>query len=58
MQDIEVRRYADPEAVGWAGSITPANRAWTVFVDLDGKPFVHMNESEARRPEPEDHAKV
>lgn len=40
VQNIEVGRYEQPEAVGYQGWIEPADRSWIVFIDLDGKPVV------------------
>ena len=37
MQNIHVKRYSDPTAVGYAGWIEPADRSWIAFIDLDGR---------------------
>lgn len=37
MNNIKIKRYRNPEKVGWAGWIEPENRAWILFVGLDGK---------------------
>lgn len=50
MQNINVRRYSDPKAVGgWAGWIEPADRSWIAFIDTDGSPrfFLERDESGA-----------
>lgn len=46
MQNIEVTRYSNPKAVGWAGYIEPEDGSWIAFVGLDGQPvfFLHRDE--------------
>jgi hypothetical protein len=37
MQNINVRRYENPEAVGgWAGWIEPDDRSWIAFIKTNG----------------------
>ncbi len=42
MQDITVRRYANPTEIG-AGWIEPRDKSWIAFVDLAGKPTFFLN---------------
>ncbi len=42
MQNIIVTRYDDPKAIGWAGYIEPADKAWIAFIDLKGKPRFYL----------------
>lgn len=37
MSEIHIHRYENPESVGWAGYIEPHDKAWILFVGLDGK---------------------
>lgn len=43
MQDIRVTRYSNPNALGWAGYIEPADRSWIAFIGLDGLPRFHLH---------------
>lgn len=43
MQSINVKRYSDPVAVGYAGWIEPADKGWIAFIDLDGRPTFFLN---------------
>jgi len=43
MQNINVTRYANPKAVGWAGWVEPDDRSWIVFIGLDGRPVAFLN---------------
>ncbi len=43
MQSINVRRYSNPKAVGWAGWIEPEDRSWIAFIDLEGRPLFFLN---------------
>jgi hypothetical protein len=43
MQDITVRRYANPAEIGYAGWIEPRDKSWIAFVDLAGKPTFFLN---------------
>ena len=39
MQNIHVKRYNKPEAVGWLGTVEPEDRSWILFVsDSDERP--------------------
>jgi hypothetical protein len=38
MQNISVKRYSNPQAVGWAGWLEPEDRSWIAFIDLEGRP--------------------
>lgn len=38
MQNINVHRYAEPEAVGFSGYIEPEDQTWILFLDLNGQP--------------------
>lgn len=38
MQNIIVKRYANPKSVGWAGWIEPDDHSWIAFIGLDGIP--------------------
>lgn len=38
MQNITVTRYENPQAVGYAGYLEPADKAWIAFIDLKGAP--------------------
>lgn len=38
MQNIHVKRYEDPGATGFLGSVEPEDRKWIVFVHNDGTP--------------------
>jgi hypothetical protein len=38
MQNINVRRYSNPHAVGgWAGWIEPDDKSWIAFIDIEGR---------------------
>lgn len=37
MTEITVKRYDQP-AAGYAGTIEPADRAWILWIDVDGAP--------------------
>lgn len=37
MQNIHVKRYANPAAIGYQGAIEPEDRSWVVFVAADGE---------------------
>lgn len=43
MQNIVVRRYPDPQAVGYAGSLEPADKSWIAFIDLKGHPTFFLD---------------
>lgn len=43
MSNIVVGRYDNPEGAGWAGWIEPEDRAWIMFVGLDGQPVVYLD---------------
>lgn len=43
MQQINVKRYADPKATGWAGWIEPEDKSWVAFIDLKGHPTFFLN---------------
>lgn len=43
MQNINVTRYANPKATGWAGYIEPADLSWIAFIGLDGRPLFFLN---------------
>lgn len=43
MQNLIVRRYANPKSVGWAGWIEPADKSWIAFIGLDGRPLFFLN---------------
>ena len=43
MQNIVVKRYADPSDVGWAGCIEPDDRTWIAFIRLDGVPVFFLD---------------
>lgn len=43
MQNIAVRRYANPEELGWAGWIEPKDLSWIVFIRADGSPVIFMH---------------
>lgn len=43
MQNINVTRYANPKATGWAGYIEPADLSWIAFIGLDGRPVFFLN---------------
>ena len=48
MQNIHVKRYSNPEAVGFQGSIEPEDRSWIVFIRNDGETsFWRRTEAEA-----------
>lgn len=47
MQNINVSRYANPKAVGWAGWVEPSDKSWIVFIGLDGRPMVFLNRDPA-----------
>lgn len=36
MQNIHVKRYSQPDAVGYSGAIEPEDRSWILFVPADG----------------------
>lgn len=38
MRNVQVHRYANPQAVGYAGWIEDASKSWILFLGLDGKP--------------------
>jgi len=38
MQNIQIKRYANPRAVGYAGYLEPEDRSWIAFIDNDGRP--------------------
>lgn len=43
MQSINVHRYPDPKATGWAGYIEPADKTWIAYVGIDGKPLFFLS---------------
>ncbi len=43
MMNIQVSRYPDPKATGWAGYIQPEDRSWIAFIGLDGRPIFFLN---------------
>lgn len=43
MSSIKVGRYADPDAVGYAGWIEDEDQAWIAFIDLNGEPLFFLN---------------
>lgn len=43
MQNINVHRYQNPKATGWAGYIEPGDKSWIMYVALDGKPLVYLH---------------
>ena len=43
MQNINVTRYANPKATGWAGYIEPDDLSWIAFIGLDGRPVFFLN---------------
>jgi hypothetical protein len=43
MQQINVKRYADPTSTGWAGWIEPEDKSWVAFIDLGGQPTFFLN---------------
>jgi hypothetical protein len=47
MQNINVTRYANPKATGWAGYIEPADLSWIAFIGLDGRPVFFLNRDPA-----------
>lgn len=42
MQNIHVKRYSNPEAVGYQGTIEPEDRTWLLFLDLEGRPSLYL----------------
>lgn len=42
MQPIHVSRYSQPTAIGYQGSIMPADRSWIVFVTTEGTPQLFL----------------
>lgn len=38
MQEIHVKRYAEPTPGPYVGSIEPNDRSWVLFVRADGPP--------------------
>jgi hypothetical protein len=36
MQQIHVKRYSNPQAVGYEGSIEPEDRSWILFIPTGG----------------------
>ena len=46
MQKINVYRYPQPKAVGWAGTIEPEDKSWIAFIDLDGVPHFYLHRDE------------
>ena len=43
MQNINVHRYKNPQATGWAGWIETDDRTWVAFIGLDGIPRVFLD---------------
>lgn len=44
MQNIIVKRYDDPKAVGgWAGWIEPEDKSWIAFIDTNGAPKFYLH---------------
>jgi hypothetical protein len=46
MQNIIVTRYENPQAVGWAGYLEPADKSWIAFIDLKGAPTFFLERDE------------
>lgn len=47
MPNVRVTRYEDPIAVGgWLGTVEPTDRAWILFVPVDGEPRVYVRSVE------------
>src|SRR5688572_5819255 len=40
MQNIQVRRYARPDRVGYQGTIEPADSSWLLFIPNKGLPLL------------------
>jgi hypothetical protein len=47
MQNIDIRRYSNPTAVGYQGWVEPADKSWIAFIDLDGRPQVFLDRDPA-----------
>lgn len=47
MGNIKVGRYAEPNAVGYAGWIEDEAKTWVAFIDLEGHPtfWLHRDEN-------------
>ena len=43
MQNITVHRYSQPQAVGYAGWLEPADKSWIAFIDLKGQPTFFLD---------------
>jgi hypothetical protein len=43
MQNVHVKRYANPQQVGWAGYLEPEDRSWIAFIDLEGRPVFFLD---------------
>jgi len=43
MQNIHVKRYKNPEAVGYQGWLEPEDLSWIAFIDLEGKPVFYLH---------------
>ena len=43
MQNINVGRYSNPKATGWAGWIEPEDKSWIAFIGLDGRPVFYLH---------------
>jgi hypothetical protein len=46
MQNIIVTRYENPQAVGCAGYLEPADKSWIAFIDLKGAPTFFLERDE------------
>jgi len=41
MQNVIIKRYKDPQAVGgWEGWIEPEDKSWILFIKTNGEPPV------------------
>jgi hypothetical protein len=46
MQNIQVGRYDNPQAVGYAGWIQPKDRSWIAFIDMRGRATFYLERDE------------
>lgn len=56
MQNIQVRRYRDPETRKvWQGYLGPEDGSWVLFIpgEESGKLYLHIADEVPERPEPE-----
>lgn len=50
--NFHVSRYQGSK--NWLCAIEPSDRSWTMFVDVDNRPTVYLNETPPTQPEPSD----